>query len=94
MKQTSLIFYVSCLNAKTKHVPNLLKIYLLNVFNLSQLRINYGGPHLLNTIVLNQNTDLEQFTKPKCFKEKLRAYHFEKLLLAYDKVVFSKAWRI
>ena len=28
----------------------------------SQLCINYRGPHLWNTIVLSQNTDLEQFT--------------------------------
>ena len=32
--------------------------------------MNYRGPHLWNTIVLSQNTDLEQSTTLKVFKEK------------------------
>ena len=43
---------------------------------LSQLCINYRGPHLWNTIVLSQNTDLEQSTTLKFFKEELKAYLF------------------
>ena len=42
----------------------------------SQLCINYRGPHLWNTIVLSQNTDLEQSITLKFFKEKLKAYLF------------------
>ena len=42
----------------------------------SQLCINCGGPHLWNTIALSQNTDLEQSTTQKSFKEKLKAYIF------------------
>ena len=42
----------------------------------SQLCINYRGPHLWNTIVLSQNTDLEQSTTLKIFKEKLKVYLF------------------
>ena len=38
--------------------------------------INYRGPHLWNTIVLSQNTDLEQSTILTVFKEKLKAYVF------------------
>ena len=44
--------------------------------NFSQLCINYRGPHLWNTIVLSQNTDLEQSTTPKVFKEKRKAHLF------------------
>ena len=42
----------------------------------SQACINYRGPHLRNTIVLSQNTDLEQSIPLKFFKEKLKAYLF------------------
>ena len=42
----------------------------------SQLCINYRGPYLWNTIVLSQNTNLEQSTTLKVFKEKLKAYLF------------------
>ena len=42
----------------------------------SQLCINYRGPHLWNTVVLSQDTDLEQCTTLKFFKEKLKAYLF------------------
>ena len=42
----------------------------------SQLCINYRGLHLWSTIVLSQNTDLEQSTTLKVFKEKLKAYLF------------------
>ena len=43
----------------------------------SQLCINYRGPHLWNTIVLSQNTGLEQSAILKIFKEKLKAYLFD-----------------
>ena len=43
---------------------------------LIQLCINYCGPHLWNTIVLSQNTDLEQSITLKLFKERLKAYLF------------------
>ena len=49
----------------------------------SQLCINYRGPHLWNTIVLSQNTDLEQSITLKLFKEKLKAY-----LFTLDEVTF------
>ena len=42
----------------------------------SQLCIDYRGPHLWNTIVLSQNTDLEQSITLKLFKERLKAYFF------------------
>ena len=42
----------------------------------SQLCINYRGPRLLNTIVLSQNTNLEQSITLKLFKERLKAYLF------------------
>ena len=42
----------------------------------SQVCINYRGPHLWNTIVLRQNTDLEQSITLKLFKERLKAYLF------------------
>ena len=42
----------------------------------SQLCINYRGPHLWNTIVLSQNTDSEQSTTLKLFKERPKAYLF------------------
>ena len=42
----------------------------------SQPCINYRGPHLWNTTVLSQNTDLEQSITLKIFKEKLKAYLF------------------
>ena len=42
----------------------------------SQLCINYCGQHLCNKIVFSQNTDLEQSTTLKFFKEKLKAYLF------------------
>ena len=38
----------------------------------TQLCINYRGAHPRNTIALSQNTDLEQYTTPKLFKEKLK----------------------
>ena len=47
----------------------------------SQLCINYRGPQLWNTIVLNKNTDLEISL--------LIQKHIDKLLLACVKVVFS-----
>ena len=54
----------------------------------SQLCINYRGPHLRNTIVLNsqnnsQKTDLEQSTALNFLKEKLKAY-----LFTLDNVIF------
>ena len=45
-------------------------------YKFSQLCITYRGPHLWNTIVLSQNTDLEQSATLKIFKEKLEAYLF------------------
>ena len=42
----------------------------------SHLCINYRAPHLWNTVVLSQNTGLEQSTTLKFFKEKLKAYLF------------------
>ena len=42
----------------------------------SQLCINYRRPHLWNTMVLSQNTDMEQFITLKFFKENLKAYLF------------------
>ena len=42
----------------------------------SHLCINHRGPHLWNTIVLSQNTDLEQSTTLKFIKGKLKAYLF------------------
>ena len=42
----------------------------------SQLCINYRCPHLWNTIVLSQNTDLEQSITLKLFKERLNTYLF------------------
>ena len=50
----------------------LLEPFCKNKF--SKLCINYRGPHLWNTIVFSQNTDLEQSTTLKFFKEKLKAY--------------------
>ena len=38
----------------------------------TQLCMNYRGAYLRNKIVLSQNTDLEQFTTLKHFKEKLK----------------------
>ena len=49
----------------------------------SQVYINYRGPHLWNTIVFSQNTDLEQSKALKFFKGKLKAY-----LFALDNVTF------
>ena len=52
---------------------------LLERFCKSKFRklcINYRGPHLWNTIVLSQNTDLEQSITLKLFKERLKAYLF------------------
>ena len=40
-----------------------------------QLCINYRGPHLWNTIIHSQNTDLEQSTILIFFKEKLYLFH-------------------
>ena len=48
----------------------------------SQLSITYRGPRLWNTIVLSQNTDLEQSTTLKVFKEK-------KLILKGLRLIFS-----
>ena len=42
----------------------------------SQLCINDRGPYLWKTIVLSQNTDLEQSIALKTFKERLKAYLF------------------
>ena len=50
---------------------------------VSQLCINYCGPHLWNTIVLNQSIDLEQSITLKIFKERLKAY-----LFTLDDVIF------
>ena len=52
----------------------LLELFCKSKF--SRLCINYRGPHLWNTIVLSQNTDLEHPTTLKSFKEKLKAYLF------------------
>ena len=38
--------------------------------------MNYRGTYLWNTIALSQNTDLQQPTSLKFFKEKLKAYLF------------------
>ena len=38
--------------------------------------MHYCGPNLWNTIVLRQQTDLEQYIKLKLFKERLKAYLF------------------
>ena len=38
--------------------------------------MNYRGTYLWNTIALSQNTDLQQSTSLKFFKEKLKAYLF------------------
>ena len=48
---------------------------------LSQLCINYRGPHLWNTIVLSQN--MEQTTTLKVFKENRKAY-----LFTLDEIIF------
>ena len=42
----------------------------------SQLCINYRGPHLWNTILLSQDTDLEQSIILKLFNERLQAHLF------------------
>ena len=42
----------------------------------SQPCINYRGPHLWNTIVLSQNTDLVQSRTLKRFKGRLKTYLF------------------
>ena len=57
-----------------KRSCTLLELFCKSKF--SQLCINYRDPHLWNTIVLRQNTDLEQFTILKVFKEELKAYLF------------------
>ena len=67
-------------NLKLKNKYQLTRNYtLLEPFcksKLSQLCIHYSGPHLWNTIVLSQNTDLEQPIALKYFKEKLNGYLF------------------
>ena len=52
-----------------KRSLTLLEPFCKNKF--SQLCINYRGAHLWNTIVLSQNTDLEQSITLKLFKERL-----------------------
>ena len=59
----------------------------------NQLCINYRGPHLWNTIILNRNTDLEQSATLKFFKEKLKAYMFSLLTMlhfCFDIVLYKK----
>ena len=55
-----------------KRSSTLLKPFCKSKF--SQVCINYRGPHLWNTIVLSQYTDLKQSTTLKIFKEKLKTY--------------------
>ena len=80
MKKQSLSqgFRKFTLKLKNKYQPKrsctLLEPFFKSKF--SQLCINYRGPHLRNTIVLYQNTDLEQSIILKWFKEKLKAYLF------------------
>ena len=66
------------LKLKNKYQPKrsctLLEPFFKSKF--SQLCISYRGPHLRNTIVLSQNTNLEQSIILKWFKEKLKAYLF------------------
>ena len=50
----------------------------------SQLCINYPGPHLWNTIVFNQNIDLEQSTTLKNFKKNLRLIFSLLTMLHFD----------
>ena len=99
MKHTSLMFYISCLNAETKLVLKHSKINLpKNKYQLkrsstllesffeskfSQLCINYRGLRLLNIIAIVQNIDLEQYPTLEFFKEKLKAY-----LLTLDDATF------
>ena len=58
----------------------------------SQLCKNYRGPHLWNTIVLSQNTDLEESTTLKVFKEKLKAYIFilDVVAFLFDIALYQK----
>ena len=60
----------------------------------SQLSINQRGPHLCNTIVLSQNTDLEQSITLKLFKERLilsllTMLHFHFDFVFYEKIKMS-----
>ena len=60
----------------------------------SQLCINNHGPHLWNTIILNQNTDLEQSITLKLFKERLilsllTMLHFHFDFVFYEKIKMS-----
>ena len=62
----------------------------------SQLCINYRGPHIWNTIVISQNTDLVQSTTLKVFKENLRLIfslstmlHFYFDIVLYKKIKMS-----
>ena len=62
----------------------------------SQLCINYCGQHLCNKIVFSQNTDLEQSTTQKFFKENLRLIfslltmlHFYFDIVLYTKIKIS-----
>ena len=57
-----------------KRSCTLLEPFCISKF--SQLCINYRDPHLWNTLVISQNTDLEQPTTLKVFKEKLKAHLF------------------
>ena len=78
MKKQSLSqgFRKFTLKLKNKYQPKrsctLLEPFFKSKF--SQLCISYRGPR--NTIVLSQNTNLEQSIILKWFKEKLKAYLF------------------
>ena len=61
----------------------------------SQLCINYRGSHLWNTIILSQNTDLEQSTTLNFFKENVQTFFsLLKLLHFYFDIVLYKTIKI
>ena len=64
-----------------KRSCTLLKLFCESKF--SQLFINYCGANLWNTIILSQNTDLDQSTTLTFFEEKLKAY-----LFTLDDIIF------
>ena len=71
----SLLFTLKPKNkCQLKRSCTLLEPFFKSKFN--QLSVNYCRPHLWNTTVLSQNTDLGQFIALKLFKEKLKAYLF------------------
>ena len=56
----------------------------------SQLSTNYRGPHLWNTIVLSQNTNLEQSITLKLFKDSRLIFSLLTILHFYFDFVFYK----